>query len=148
MAERVHQVILNMLITKYLYNQVFYYMYTWGETLASIAWAIRAYYQCTILSTPGQAVFGRDMLFDLVSVIHWRVATSAKQRQVYIYDVIENARQVTHDYTIGYWVSVGITGIYRKLDDKKQGLYRTTEIFTNVIVRFQQGQVNKRMNIR
>ena len=68
-VERVHQVILNMLVTKYLDNKVFGYIYPWGETLASIAWAIRVSYLCNILSTPGQAVFGRDMLFNLASVI-------------------------------------------------------------------------------
>ena len=78
--ERVHQVILNMLVTNNIDKKVFVYIDPWGETLASIAWAIRASYYRTILSTPGQAVFGRDMLFNLASVIDWSVATSVKQR--------------------------------------------------------------------
>ena len=37
--------------------------------------------------TPGQAVFGRDMLFNLASVVDWIFATAAKQRQVDIDNV-------------------------------------------------------------
>ena len=64
-VERVHQVILNMLGTKDLDNKVFDYIDTWGETLAYILWAIRASYHFTIMATPGQALFGIDMLFNL-----------------------------------------------------------------------------------
>ena len=42
------------------------------------------------MDTPGQSVFGIDMLFNLASVIEWRVATAVKQRQVDIYNVKEN----------------------------------------------------------
>ena len=68
-----------MLVTKDLNNKVFEYIDPSGENLASIAWAIRASYHCTIMATPGQAGFGRDMLFNLASVLNWRVATAEKQ---------------------------------------------------------------------
>ena len=64
-VERVHQVILNMLVTKDLDNKVFDYIDPWGETPSSIAWDIRASYHRTIKATPGQYVFGIDMLFKL-----------------------------------------------------------------------------------
>ena len=67
--KEVHQLILNMLVTKDLDNKVFNYIDPWGETLAYIAWAIRASYHHTIIATPGQAVFIRDMQFNLMSVI-------------------------------------------------------------------------------
>ena len=53
-----------------------------------------------------------------------------------------------HDYTIGDRFYVEMTGIYRKLYCKKQGPYRIPEVFTNGTVRFQQVQVNERINIR
>ena len=68
-VEQVHQVILNVLYTKDLDNKVFDYTYTWNETLVYIAWAIRDSYHRTIMAPPGQAVFGRDMLFNLASVV-------------------------------------------------------------------------------
>ena len=36
-----------------------------------------------------------------------------------------------HDYAIGDWFYVKMTGIYLKLDYKKQILYIITEVFTN-----------------
>ena len=49
------------------------------------------------MATPGQVVFGRDMLFNLASVVYWQVVTTATQRQVEIDNVRENDSQVTHD---------------------------------------------------
>ena len=65
-----------------------------------------------------------------------------------IYNVLENARRVTYDYAVGDLVYVEMTGIYRKLDYKKQGTYRIKEVFTNGTVEVQQGQVNECINIR
>ena len=83
------------------------------------------------MDKPGQYILDRYMIFNLASVIDWWVITAAKQRQVNIDNIRENARQVTHDYKIGNQVYVGITGIYCKLDDKKQGPHRITEVFTD-----------------
>ena len=76
--ELVHQVTLNMLVTKYFDNKVFYFIDPWGENLASIAWAMRGYYYHTIMAKLCLAIFGRDMLFNLTSGIDWQVATAAK----------------------------------------------------------------------
>ena len=36
LVEQVYQVLYNILVTKYVDNKLFYYIYTWDETLASI----------------------------------------------------------------------------------------------------------------
>ena len=79
-----------MLVTNDLDNKAFDYINPWGETLAYIAWAIRDSYHHTILASPGQAVFGRYMLFNLASVVDWRVLTAAGQHQVDIDNIREN----------------------------------------------------------
>ena len=88
------------------------------------------------------------MLFNLASVIDWQCVTAEKQWQVDIDNVRENTKQVTHDDAIGYQAYVEMTGIYRKLDYKKQGPYRIAEVFTNITGRVQRGQVNERINTR
>ena len=124
--ERVHQVILNMLVTKDLAKKVFNYIDTWGETLASISWPTRDSYQRTIQATSGHSVIGRDMIFNLTSVIDWRVITAGKKRQVDMHNVRGNDRQVTHDYAISNLVYVEMTGIYCKLDYNKKVTYIIT----------------------
>ena len=71
------------------------------------------------MATPGQAVFGIFMIFNLALVVDWQDVTAAKQRQVDIDNVQENDRQVMHDYAIGDRVYVEMTCIYWKLDYKK-----------------------------
>ena len=72
------------------------------------------------MATPSQAVFVRDISFNLTSVVEWWIVTAVKQRQIDIDNVRENANRVTHDYAIGDRVYVEITGIYHKIDYKKQ----------------------------
>ena len=78
-VEQVHQVILNILVTKDLDNKVFNYTGPWGETLSSIALSISASYHCNNQSTSGQSIFGRYMIFNLTSVVECRVITAANQ---------------------------------------------------------------------
>ena len=111
LVERVYQVILNMLVTKYLDNKFFDYIYQWGEILTYIAWSIRNYYHCTIGSTTGQAVFGRDMILNIATVIDWQVITANEHQQVDIDNVQENARRFMHEYTVGNLVYVEMNGI-------------------------------------
>ena len=88
------------------------------------------------------------MLFNFASVIDWQVVTAAKQRQEDIDNVRENSKQVTHNYAIGDQFYVEMTGIYRRIDSRKQGPYIITKVFTKGTVRVQHGQVNERINIR
>ena len=67
LVERVHLLVLNMLVTKYHTNKVFDYIYPWVETLVSGACAIKVYYHYTIHSTLGQSIVGRDMILNLTS---------------------------------------------------------------------------------
>ena len=57
-----------MISTKDIDITVHDYIYPWGEILDSVVWAITAYYYRTLGFTPGQAVFGIDMLFNLTSI--------------------------------------------------------------------------------
>jgi Integrase core domain. len=77
-VERVHQVIHNMICTKVLSNHVFDYIDPWGEILSSIAWEIRASYHSMLGVTPAQLVFGCDMIFNIKTIIDWRMITACK----------------------------------------------------------------------
>ena len=94
------------------------------------------------MTTPDQDVFVRDIIFNLASVLYWRVITAKKQRQVDIDNVQENARRFMHNYAVGDLVYVGMTGIYRKIYDRKQVLYIITQVFTNDTFQFQRVKVN------
>ena len=108
-----------MIVTKDLDGCTYDYIDPWGEILSSIAWAVRALHHSTFNKTPGQLVFGRDMIFNLSTVVDWKAITARKQAQVDRDNLRENANQVSHDYAIGNHEYVKIDGI--KL--AKSGLY-------------------------
>jgi hypothetical protein len=43
-----------------------------SQPQASAAWAIRSTFHTTLGATPGQLVYGRDMLFDLSFKANWK----------------------------------------------------------------------------
>ena len=91
-----HQVIYKLIVTKGFDNKVLGYIYPWGETLAYIGWVIRASYHHTIGSISGQAVFGRDMIFNVALVVDWKVINPNKKYQLDIDNLLEKDRRVTH----------------------------------------------------
>jgi hypothetical protein len=40
--------------------------------LDNMAWAIRSTYHTVLKASPGAAIFGQDMLFDILFVADWR----------------------------------------------------------------------------
>jgi hypothetical protein len=139
-VERIHQVLGHMFLTKDLNSLIFDYIDPWGEILSSIAWAVRG------------LVFGRDMIFNISTVIDWRAITLHKQKQVDQDNLRENSRRVNYDYTEQDKVYIKPDGIYRKLDYKKKGPYTSpiTQVHTNSTVQIDRGNANERggVNIR
>ena len=81
------------------------------------------------------------MVFNLSTVIDWKAITARKQAQEVDQDNLhENANQVSHDYDIGHQVYIkAVDGIKRKLNNKKRGPYRITQVHTNGTIRIQKG---------
>ena len=63
-------------------------------------------------------------MLNFLSVVDLQVITKASKHQVDIDNVQENARQVTHEYTVNDLLYLEMTSIYRKLDHCKQEPYR------------------------
>ena len=137
-----------MFLTKNMKEQVLDYIDPFGDILASIAWAVRASYNSTTDATPAELVFGRDMMFNIKSIIDWKALSIRKQKAVDTANVRENARRVNHDYQIGDQVYIIADGVQRKMDSPKDGPYKITDIYTNGTVRIQRGPINERINIR
>jgi hypothetical protein len=149
-VERVHQVIRNMMVTKDLSERVLDYIDPWGATLSSIAWAIRASYHNTLQATPAQLVFGRDMIFNIATVVDWHALHNRKQTQVLRDNIRENDKRIEHEYNVGDFVYVvrDKDDVARKMTAPKTGPYAVTDVYDNGTVRIQRGNVNERINIR
>jgi hypothetical protein len=52
----------------------------WGGILMAVAFAIRSTYHTTLQATPGQLVFGRDMVLNVQHSTDWTAIKARKQQ--------------------------------------------------------------------
>ena len=52
------------------------------EFIVNVAWAIRSTYHTVLKTTPGAAIFGRDMMFDIPYIADW--TDIGKRRQALV----------------------------------------------------------------
>jgi hypothetical protein len=137
-----------MIHTKDLSSHVFNYIDPWGEILTSIAWVICVSHHSTLGTTPVQLVFRHDMIFNMKTLIDWRMITACKQKQVIKDNLRENKGQIDHQYSVGDKVYLHPTGIQHKLEMQKKGPYGITHVYTNGTVHLQIGAQNDKVNIQ
>jgi len=148
MIERVHAVLNNMLRTFSLDNRELNQYAPWDEFIHSCAWAIRSTYHSTLQATPGELVFGRDMIHDMAYKANWDLIRTRKQQHIVQNNARENASRVPHTYSVGDRVMVRKPGKLRKLESLKEGPYPIVRVFTNGSVTIQKGVTTQRINIR
>ena len=69
--------------------------------LTNAAWAIRSTYHTVLKASPGAAIFGRDMLFDIPFLADWHKIGEHRQRQTDRNTERENRSCCDWDYKIG-----------------------------------------------
>jgi hypothetical protein len=97
-VEQVHQVLGNALRTFELENKELDPNDPWGHFLSAAAWAIRSTVHTTLNVTPGQLVFGRDMLLPNQIKTNWARIRQRKQDIINVNNCKENAKRIEHEY--------------------------------------------------
>jgi hypothetical protein len=82
--------------------------------LADAAWAIRSTYHTVLKASPGAAIFGRDMIFDIPFIADWKIIGEHRQRLTDLNTARENEGRIDYDYKVGQKVLVRNEGILRK----------------------------------
>ena len=118
------------------------------EILSNVGWAIRSTYHTMVGSTPGAAVFGRDMLFDIPYLADWTEIGKRRQTQVDKSNALENKHRLSYDYKVGDKVLIVKKGIICKVEDPNEGPYTITQVHTNSTVRIQREAISERLHIR
>ena len=146
--ERIHGVFTDMLRTSNLDMQDTVDAEMIDDFLVNAAWAIRSTYHTVLKSSPGAAVFGRDMLFDLPYIADWTAIGQRRQKLVDQSNARENARRIDFDYAVGQKVLLRKDGILRKAEVKYQGPFTITQVHTNGTIRIQRGTMSECINTR
>ncbi len=146
--ERVHQVLGNSLRTFELENQDLPKENPFEPFLTATAYAIRSTYHTTLQATPGQLVFGRDMILPIQFKADWARIALRKQERINASNEQENRKRRRHEYNVGDKVFLEKGGLQPKLAAPREGPFKVVKVSTNGTVRIQKGVVIQRVNIR
>lgn len=110
------------------------------------AWTICSTYHITLGATPGQLVYGRDMLYDIKHAADWELIRLHKQEVIDYSTAKENNKHISHDYMVHDKILINNVGIARKLHPPMEGPYIILQVYTSGTVKFQHGSVCERIN--
>jgi hypothetical protein len=117
--------------------------------LSDPAWAICSTYHTVLKASPGAAIFGRDMLFDILFIANRQKIGEHRQQLTDLNNVCENKGRIDYDYKVGQKVLLRKEGILHNAEyrwHKKPWLI--TSVHTNGTIMVQCGNKIDRMNIR
>ena len=148
--ERIHQVVMTMVRTSEIDMADSVAPSDIGTILTNVSWAIRSTYHTVLKSSPGAAIFGRYMLFDIPYIADWKkIGDYYRQHQTDLNTERENKKRVDYDYKVGDKILIVKDGILRKAESPKQKEYWTiTTVHTNGTIRVTRGNKSERLNVR
>ena len=73
----------------------------WGHFLSAAAWAIRNTVHTMLDATPGQLIFGRDMLLPIQIKTDRARIRQCKQDIINVNNRKENEKRIEHKYHVG-----------------------------------------------
>jgi hypothetical protein len=117
--------------------------------LSDAPWAVCSTYHTVLKTSPGAAIFGRDMLFDIPFIADWQKIGEHMQQLTDLNNARENKGRIDYDYKVGQKVLVWKQGILRKSESiwhRKPWLI--TSVHTKGTITVQRGNKLERMNIR
>jgi hypothetical protein len=112
------------------------------------AWAIHSTYHTVLKASPGEAIFGRDMLFDIPFIADWKQIGEHRQRQTDLGNEYENKTHVNYDYKVGDKILIRKDGILHKAESRWiKEPWTITAVHTNGTIRIQCGTKSERISI-
>ncbi len=99
--ERLHQVLAQMLHTSKLNMAETITPDDVDVFLDNMAWAIHSTYHTVFKASPGVAIFGHDMLFDILLIADWNKIGDYRQCKTNLNTARKNSKQVDYDYKAG-----------------------------------------------
>ena len=119
-----------------------------GPVLKEIAWAIRSTRYTTRKISPGQLVFGRDMLYSMHFFANWDKIAEDKQLIINKSNELENKNRLEHDCIITDKILIYRYGHFRKIEGPLLGPYEIVKIYTYRTVHIQRGVTTEFISIQ
>jgi hypothetical protein len=117
--------------------------------LSDAAWAVCSTYHTVLKASPGAAIFGQDMLFDILFIADWQKIGEHSQRLTDLYNAHENEGRIDYDYKVGEKVLLQKEGILCNAESRwHKKPWLIFSVHTNGTIMVQPGNKIDRMNIR
>jgi hypothetical protein len=117
--------------------------------LSDTPWAIRSTYHTLLKASPGAAIFGRDMLFDIPFIADWQKIEEYRQRLTDLGNAHENEGRIDYDYKVGQKVLLWKEGILCNAESRwHKKPWLITTVHTNGTITVQRGNKLEWMNVR
>jgi transposase InsO family protein len=146
-VERVHQTIADSIQTMELEKRECDDI-TINAVLQNVAYGLRATYHTSIAATPGQIVFGRDMVINSVYLANWKRYSELRKTQIQKNNVSENKSRINYQYKIGDDVYIRKSAVEQKLASL-QGPFKIVDVHSNGTVTIRRSSsIRERINIR
>jgi len=147
-VERAHQTLGNLMRSMELQDNPYYDPEDpWSGILAAASFAMRATYHTTLQATPGQLVFGRDMILNTQYLADWTAIKARKQDLIRKNNLTENVKRIPYQYHIGDQVMLEHHRA-NKYEEPYKGPYTIKQVNDNGTVRLKMGAITDTVNIR
>jgi hypothetical protein len=147
--EHIHAVLGNMLHTSKLNMAKMVKPSDIDVFLSNATWAVRSTYHTVLKASPGAAIFGQDMLFDILFTADLQKIGEHRQRLTDLNNSRENKGRIDYDYKVGQKVLLRKEGILRNAESRwHKKPWLITSDHTNGTITVQRGNKIERMNIR
>jgi hypothetical protein len=117
--------------------------------LSDAAWAVCSTHHTVLKASPVAAIFGWDMLFDILFIADWKKIGEDRQRLKDLNNARENKGRIDYDYKVGQKVLLKKEGILRNAESRwHKKPWLITSVHTNGTITVQRRNKIDRMNIR
>jgi hypothetical protein len=116
--------------------------------LSDAAWAFCSTYHTVLKASPGAAIFGRYMLFDISFIANWQKIGQHRQQLTDLNNAHENEGRIDYDYKVGQKVLVRKVILRKSESIWHRKPWLITTVHTNGTITVQRGNKIERMNIR
>jgi hypothetical protein len=117
--------------------------------LAYATWAIHSTHHPVLKASPGAAIFGQDILFDIWFIAAWKKIGEHRQKLTNLNTAHENKGRIDYDYKVGQKIRVRNKGILRKAQwIRQKDPWTITTVHRNGTITNQHGNKEERLNSR
>ncbi len=147
--EHIHAVLGNMLRTSKINMAEMVWASDIDVFLSDAAWAVCSTYHTVLKASPGAAIFGWDMLFDITFIADWRKIGEHRQWLTDLNNARENLGRIDYDYKVGQKVLLRKKDILHNSESRwHKKPWLITSVHKNETIMVQCRNKIDRMNIR